>query len=204
MHRELPVSNKKLSKLWNEKNFSTHISHLRNIKSRVDIRTPCQFSHLKFKAKTYLIQENRFSEIDRENRLLLEKINHISASNSRKRLPVITKSLNQDLRKRKLLQIAIENQAMVKRLSQKNSMYNSNGFKLQRKKVEKMLSSICEYPYTLGSTQKLMSKSQSKQSYTPKSSQDTRKLKESKDYLFKDEISLKNQRIFVEIERSEM
>jgi hypothetical protein len=177
MFRSIPSSNKRLSKLWNEKNFNLHQSNLRKAKSRVDLRSPNKFNHLKFKAKNLALQEERYSEIERENRILLDKMTQISNSNSLKHLPHLSKSLNKEARKRKLVQITVENQAIIKRLSQKKSTYNIDKWENNRKEVEKLLDNICEYPYTLGSSQKLFRNSQktSKSSGnlldTPKTSQ---------------------------------
>jgi hypothetical protein len=161
MFRAIPSSNKRLTKLWNDKNLSLHQSNVRNAKSRVDLRSPSKFRHLKFKAKNLALQEERYSEIERENKILLGKMNQISNTNSLKQLPRLSKSLNKEARKRKLVQITVENQAIGKRLSQKKSAYNID---------------ICEYPYTLGSSQKLFrslaksSKSSGKFTETPRTS----------------------------------
>lgn len=204
MFRAIPVSNKKLSKMWNEKNFNLHVDKLRNIKSRVDIRTPSQFSHLKFKAKNYMIQEQRITEIERENKILLDKMTHIATTQSAKKLPKLSKSLNKEARKRKLVQIAIENQAMMRRIGQKKSNYNHGSWDVQRKKVEKMLVNICEYPYTLGSTQKSFKvcKSPSKQLETPKSSQGLRKAGSSDQFTQK-QITLNGEKFLIEIRKSQ-
>ena len=158
MFRGNPVSNKKLSKVWSEIDLNKHMQNVRNIKSRVDFRPPSQYSHLKYKAKSLIQQEERFLEIDRENQMLLKKIKNLSVnSGGKKKISVVGRSLNHGSRKRKLLEIAIENQAMVQRINSKKSVYNSQNFKFQRKNIEKMLGNICEYPYTLGSSQKIPS-----------------------------------------------
>ena len=124
MFRAIPVSNKKLSKLWEEKNLNLHISKLRKIKSRVDLRSPNEFSHLKFKAKQNQNEEERYTEIERQNKILLDKMTQIANTQSLKKLPKISKSLNKEARKRKLVQITIENQAMMRRIDEKKSSYN--------------------------------------------------------------------------------
>ena len=124
MFRAIPVSNKKLSKLWEEKNLNLHISKLRKKKSRVDLRSPNEFSHLKFKAKQNQNEEERYTEIERQNKILLDKMTQIANTQSLKKLPKISKSLNKEARKRKLVQITIENQAMMRRIDEKKSSYN--------------------------------------------------------------------------------
>lgn len=124
-----------------------------------------------------MIQEERITEIERENKILLDKMTNIALRHSAKKLPKLSKSLNKEARKRKLVQIAVENQAMMRRIRQKKSNYNHGSWDIQRKNVEKMLVNICEYPYALGATQKSFksSKNISKHTDTPKSSQGTRK-----------------------------
>ena len=124
MFRSIPVSNKKLSKIWSEKNLNIHMSKLRAIKSRIDFRSPSQFSHLKYKAKNYVQQEERITEIERENKILLEKMNQIASHSAVRKMPILTKSLNKEARKRKLVQITIENQAMIQRLKDKKATYD--------------------------------------------------------------------------------
>lgn len=207
MFRSIPSSNKKLSKLWNAKNLSLHHSNLKKVKSRIDLSSPSHFEHLRFKAKNLIMQEERYSEIERENKILLNKMTQISNTQSSKRLPILSKSLNKEARKRKLVQITMENQAIMKRISQKKSTYNIDKWENQRKAVEKMLGNICEYPYTLGSSQKLLrstnkqSKSSSKFSDTPKTSLGKRKYSAG-DTVFTKKINLSGIRFLVEIRKN--
>lgn len=65
------------------------------------------------------------------------------------------KSLNKDARKKQLVQITMENQALLKRLQEKQPSYNINKWEKERANNEKMLKNICEYPYRLGVTDDL-------------------------------------------------
>ena len=209
MFRAIPSSNKHLTKMWNDKNLTLHQTNVRNARSRVDLSSPNKFSHLKFKAKNLALQEERYSEIERENKILLGKMTQISNTNSLKQLPRLSKSLNKEARKRKLVQITVENQAIIKRLSQKKSSYNIDRWENQRKKVEKLLDNICEYPYTLGSSQKLFrstaksSKSSGKFIETPKTSQ-TQFRRLSKSVLLKKKQIISGLKFLVEVKRSKM
>jgi hypothetical protein len=158
MFRDIPTSNKFLQKLWNEKNLLIHQNNLKNVKSLIDQKTPPKYSHLKTKSKHLIKQDERFSQIERENRILLEKMSQPSLQFS-KSLPKIGKSLNQEARKKKLVRITIENQALMKRISEKKSAYDLNKWKISRKINEKLLENICEFPYSLGSTQKVFRRS---------------------------------------------
>ena len=79
MYRGLPSGNKILSKKWQEKERRIHLKKLRNVKPTIDIRRPKHFKHLKSRAKKEQMLEDRYTEIERENRILLEKMtsNHI-------------------------------------------------------------------------------------------------------------------------------
>lgn len=50
---------------------------LRDMKSSIDNKCPRAASHLKTKAKKNALMEDRFAQIETENRLLLEKMSHI-------------------------------------------------------------------------------------------------------------------------------
>lgn len=62
------------------------------------------------------------------------------------------KSLNKLARKRQLMQICMENQAMLKRLNEKKSSYDISKWERERVNKERVLANICEYPYKLGVT----------------------------------------------------
>ncbi len=58
-------------------NFFVVFDQLRDMKCNIDNKSPREASHLKIKAKTKTIMEDRFAQIESENRLLLEKMTHI-------------------------------------------------------------------------------------------------------------------------------
>lgn len=55
-------------------------------------------------------------------------------------------SLNKEKRKRELMKIAMENQALMQRIQTKKSFYNIKAWDRSREKTEKYLTNICEYP----------------------------------------------------------
>lgn len=63
------------------------IPQLRDMKCSIDNKCPRAATHLKTKAKKNALMEDRFAQIETENRLLLEKMSHIMrvsfGSNSR-------------------------------------------------------------------------------------------------------------------------
>lgn len=52
-------------------------SQLRDMKCSIDNKCPRAATHLKTKAKKNALMEDRFAQIETENRLLLEKMSHI-------------------------------------------------------------------------------------------------------------------------------
>lgn len=92
----------------------------------VDTSCPNTFGVIKRLSKREKLIEERFSEIEKDNKALLDKMTQIMNTNS---LPVIqrtesVKSLNLDARKRKLIDITVENQAMLKRIKNKRAAYS--------------------------------------------------------------------------------
>ena len=148
MDRGIPVSSKLISKKINEKNMQIHLQKLQNIKSSISRAPPQSFSHLKSNKKKLQVYETKLTEIERENRMLLEKLTTIMKTNSHtaqiseKPTP---KSLNRDFRKRELVKITIENQALLKRLQGQKPTYNRQLWENDRKQHELYLKNISEY-----------------------------------------------------------
>jgi len=64
--------------------------------------------------------------------------------------PVVErKSLNKEARKKTLIKIAQENQAILKRLQDKQASYQTGQFSEEYKHKERILRNICEYPLAL-------------------------------------------------------
>lgn len=62
------------------------------------------------------------------------------------------KSLNRGLRKRELLRVTAENQAILRRLQDKHPSYSVHLWEVDRKRQEETLRLRCEYPYTSAPT----------------------------------------------------
>jgi len=121
----------------------------------------------------------RYTEIERENRILLEKMTNIlqnpkGPSHANANLNLIAgssgvtssqqvgsaammsttnaqfkKSLNREARKRELMKITRENQVILKRLQDKKPNYNVTRWVQEDMERRKILNNICEYPYQL-------------------------------------------------------
>lgn len=157
MYRGLPSGNKILTKKWQEKERRIHMQRLRSVKPTIDMRKPKNFKHLKSRAKKEQMLEDRYTEIERENRILLEKMtsimqkpNRTSTSFSTDRFAQQTlaakKSLNRAQRKQELLKITLENQAILRRLQDKSSNYNVAKWEHEHRARQDLLKNMSEYP----------------------------------------------------------
>ena len=64
-------------KQWRRYTSGLHKRRLRAARPAIDTRAPRRFGHIQYKAKKERLQEERFTEIERENRILLEKMHRI-------------------------------------------------------------------------------------------------------------------------------
>ena len=155
MNRGLPIGNKLLTKKWQEKDREIHLRKLRDIKPQINLSGPTKFKHLNKKAKKEQLLEDRYTEIERENRILLEKMTSImhngnqsaQTQNNFSAPPYQKRSLNKEARKRELLKITIENQQFLKRLQDKSSNYDVTKWETEHVDRQHMLRNICEFPY---------------------------------------------------------
>jgi hypothetical protein len=150
MHRAIPVSNKILSKKWEENNHRIHAEKLRRMQPRVNSGQPLEFAHLKFKSKREQMLEDRFTEIERENRILLEKMSSIMNKRQKGGPGGATRSLNKVARNEQMRKISLDNQALLKRLQEKSPCYSTHQWEEDRRQTEKRLKNLCEFPYMLG------------------------------------------------------
>lgn len=60
------------------------------------------------------------------------------------------RSLNRDTRRKRLVDITFENYAMLDRIRGQTSCYSLKEWKRERKRTERVLERICEFPYRLG------------------------------------------------------
>ncbi|KAL4453740.1 hypothetical protein ABPG74_009636 [Tetrahymena malaccensis] len=132
-----------------ERNQEIHLKKLRDIKSNFRAKSP--FSYEINKKKKEQLQETKHTEIERENRILLEKITNIMQNKqitmSMKRV-MSPKSLNQTVRKKKLVQIAEENQFLLRRLQEKRSNYDIAQYEQQWANTKSFINTITGYSKT--------------------------------------------------------
>lgn len=125
MHRSYnsynPVASKLLAKRWDEKHFSDHRRAVTHVKPEIDSTPPVTFMHLHLKLKKLQLEEERLATIERDNRILLEKMSHTMRNKGQldNINTAVPKSLSKGRRERELLRITRENMNMLKRIAYK-------------------------------------------------------------------------------------
>jgi len=64
------------------------------------------------------------------------------------------RSLNRDTRRKRLVEITFENYALLDRIRGQTSCYSLKQWRRERKRTERVLERICEFPYRLGKERK--------------------------------------------------
>ena len=173
--QQILAGNKSLTRKWLNKEQELHIKKLLDAKPTINFyEGTFRFSKNSKRRKKeqmlegniYLFLQNnlllldRFTEIERENRILLEKVTNImrSRKNSKLYFPrniysyyiyivddtpsPSKKSLNSGIRKRELMKITMENQAFLKRLEGQSPIYNVAEWNLQNKVHNKLIKNL--------------------------------------------------------------
>jgi len=153
MYRTIPIGNKLCAKRNEQRHNERHRRMIREMKPSIDTREPStmRLEHLRTNLKREQLLEDRYTEIDRENRILLQKMSDIM----RKPLyrfrsdvggPV---SLNKDARKKELIRITEDNQAILRRIQRTEPVYNHLQWEEGHRRNELYLRNACEYPVVL-------------------------------------------------------
>jgi len=114
--KALPTLNKHTDTKFYKKCQDIHKKKLNTIKSCIDNSEPNRPTHLRKNLKKEQMKEERYATIERENRILLEKMSFIMQHDTLDNKNGSIKhghSLNKGLRKRELQRITSENQVHV-------------------------------------------------------------------------------------------
>eukprot|EP00392_Amoebophrya_sp_AT5.2_P011770 g11855.t1 len=157
MYRQKPVGSRLCEKRNEERRAYLHKEKLRNMQPHIDTSEPfcLRLDHIRNNLKREQLLEERYGEIDRENRILLQKMSDImrnttvgsqkpGASGTRAHV-----SMNRDARKKELLRITHENQLILKRIQRAQPMYNHVKWEESYKQNQTYLKNCCEYPVVL-------------------------------------------------------
>lgn len=147
-----------------------HLHEVRYAKSLIDNAPPITLNLKKKNPKKQQMIEDRYTEIERANRILLEKMSHIinnkkvvvvkqwdsnaNKMNNSLYAPSIDAkhSLNGEKRKRELYRINYENHKLLQRLQDKKSSYNVASWEYERVEKEKLMRNISTHPQVIGFT----------------------------------------------------
>lgn len=139
----------------------------------VDTKAPPTYMHLHLKLKKLQLEEERLATIERDNRILLEKMSYIMRTRGRvdNRNMYEYKSLNKEKRQRELLRVTKENQAILQRITLRQPEYSAKRWADIWDEEQKFIDNISHYPkdwWTMKerSKSKLESRSQKKRSET--------------------------------------
>jgi E3 ubiquitin-protein ligase TRIP12 len=153
MYRSIPVVNKACVERVRKREHDMHRQRIKSMRPQVDTTVPtvCHLDHLRNNLKREQLLEERYYEIDRENRILLQKMSDImrNASYSADRAKSGPPSLNRDSRKMELMRITQENQAILKRIQQAQPVYNHVAWEDSYRRSGSYLRNSAEYPIVL-------------------------------------------------------
>ncbi|XP_076807688.1 sperm axonemal maintenance protein CFAP97D1-like [Clavelina lepadiformis] len=152
MHRAYqpttPANNKLLKKRWDQSRFDFHRRNVTQAMPVIDNRPPETYMHLHLKLKKLQMEEERLAIVERDNRILMEKMSYIMRTKSRvdNWNNYERKSLNKTKRQRELLRVTHENQAILKRLSSKLPHYNRFVWEDAWRVNQGYMANISKYP----------------------------------------------------------
>lgn len=144
-----PRANKITAKKYENYCKQLHRSRLNNIKSSIDNSAPKRHNHLRQNLKREQLMEERYARIERENRILLDKMSSIMQGNhgidNVNESLKFAKSMNNTRRKFELEKITLENQHILRRIQSREPTYNHLKWEEDRKQNEKYIQNISEF-----------------------------------------------------------
>ncbi|XP_062983737.1 uncharacterized protein CFAP97D2 [Elgaria multicarinata webbii] len=171
MHRAyqpiLPCGNKYLQQKWDKATYEEHKKKIQTAKPVIDTSTPATYGHLHLKLRKLKLDQERLSVIERDNRLLLEKMSYIIRTRGRidNKNEYKAKSLNREKRERELLRVSQENHAILERIMKCKPQYKVQKWNEDWQKAKNYMNSITRYPQGLC---KLQDQTEKKIKITPK------------------------------------
>mmetsp|Transcript_36549 Transcript_36549/g.44106 ORF Transcript_36549/g.44106 Transcript_36549/m.44106 type:complete len:186 (-) Transcript_36549:61-618(-) len=147
--KAMPVANRVCNERYIKKSQARHRQKLRDMRSSIDNKSPRQATHLKTKAKKNALMEDRFAQIESENRLLLEKMSHImrykGGIDNENDSHRYAHSLNKERRKRELQRVTKQNQQILKRIQESQPTYDHIQWAEEAQASDRILANICEF-----------------------------------------------------------
>jgi len=160
MDRAIPAGSKICAKREERRRHEQHKQRIQGVRPMVDTSLPpgAFMDHVRSNLKREQLLEERYSEIDRENRILLKKMATIMTSPSPNvpKRPLVAErpspgptSLNRETRRKELLKITQENQQILKRIQKAQPSYNHVEMEGNHRRHMGYLRNCAEYPLVL-------------------------------------------------------
>lgn len=142
-----PATNKLLKKRWDGAAHERHRDKIVRAKPVVDTTSPSTYMHLQYKMKKIQLEEERHQVIDRDNRILLEKMSAIMRTRGRvdNWNDYVPKSLNKNKRTRELIRVTLENQKILARIQSKAPQYSAKKWEEDWMETKKYMGHIRKY-----------------------------------------------------------
>lgn len=142
-------SNMLLARKWDFMFYNEHQRKLRKIKAVIDNKAPRSYLHLHCKLNKLQADQHRMALIERDNRLLMERISHTLRTRGRvdNKNDYEMKSMNAIERQKMLLKITHENQAILKRLLTKEPVIHHIEQLHEFDVNQRYMANISKYPW---------------------------------------------------------
>ncbi|CUI14259.1 Hypothetical protein, putative [Bodo saltans] len=147
--RGQPVASQICSDRVQTRNYNQHRQKLASMRSAVDNRPPPMYPHLYQKLKKAQLEEERCSDIERDNRTLVKRMTDImqrgGIDNAAPAYQVT--SLNKVKRRQDLTRITDENHSLLKRIQEQQPWILVDVTLVLWERGEQLCDRICRYPY---------------------------------------------------------
>jgi len=149
MSRPQAVASQICADRVNTRNYNAHRTKLATIRPGIDNTAPKVYPHMYQKLKKAQVEEERCSEIERDNRTLVKRMTTIMQRSSLDNAQTAAKvaSLNKHKRRQELERITKENHSLLKRIQERQPNYNHLQWEQDRERSEQLCDRICRYPY---------------------------------------------------------
>jgi len=150
MYRVEAKPNKYLWEAQKKHEHELHLKRIRNVKAGVDMKPPKGFGEYRRNVKREQMMEDRYAQIEHENRLLLSKMSDIMQKGSMDNVSNAWQyghSLNRTNRRKELQRITEENQSILRRIQGVQPFYDHWKWEEEAIKAEKLAESISEYKH---------------------------------------------------------
>ncbi|XP_027021785.1 uncharacterized protein CFAP97D2 [Tachysurus fulvidraco] len=143
-----PCASKYLQFRWDKSGYEIHNKKVQSAKAKVNTTPPKIYNHILLKRKKKMMEEERLSTIQRDNRMLLDKISHIKQTSGQIdcRNEYVNKRLDTDKRQEALLEIVKDNKIILRRLAQCTPYYSVQVWNEQWIKTLDVMKSIGRFP----------------------------------------------------------